>query len=240
MKKNYPILLILIALLSCNLDSFAQFIIAQDTIRKTVDFCPRPSDFNNATLIPNDSVFYLYPPDLEIDPWRYVELYNPDRSIQKGYIRGTDFMRIDDYEIVEVGKISAYGNVFFKNEDIRVDISVSMIALNDKSIKQDIYGNYTVNNKIARGVNNKVPPKLRYQSISVIIKGKKIIFPQRVHEHLLNPELDNMVVYYNPESSTVYIIADNGGVDAFYSAMWAVSPEGVPNVYIHEPPIKNK
>lgn len=239
MKRSYTILLIFITLFLYRLDSFAQFILAQDTIRKTVDFCPRPSDFNNATPVPNDSVFYLYPPDLEIDPWRYVDHYNPDRSTNRGYIRGTDFIRVDDYEVVEVGKISAYGNVFFKNEDIRVDISVSKISPNNESLKRDIYGNYIINNKPAKGVNSRVPPKFHYQSISATIKGKKIVFPKKVYEHLLNPEIDNMVVYYNPEKSTVYIIADNGGIEAFYSAMWTVSQEGVSNVYIHEPPIKN-
>lgn len=235
MKKNHTISLLFIMLFFCKLDSFAQFIIAQDTIRKTIDFCPRPSDFNNAITVPNDSVFYLYPPDLEIDPWRYVDHYSPNRTTKRGYIRGTDFMRVDDYDVVEVGKISAYGNVFFKNDDVRIDISVSKIAQNDKSIRQDIYGGYTINNKTAMGVNNNVSPKLRYQSMSAIIKGRKIVFPKKVYEHLLNPELENMAVYYNPEKSTVYIIANNGGVKAFYTAMWIVSPNGVSNVYVHQP-----
>lgn len=213
----------------------AQFIIAQDTIRGRVDFCPRPSDFNNAIQVPNDSVFYLYPVDLEIDPWRYVAFYDANRNIKKGYIRGTDLMRVDDYEIVEVGKISAYGTVFFKNDDIRVDISVKQVASNDNTIKQDSHGNFYVKGKEAKGISRWASPKLRYQSISVTIKGKKIVFPQKVYEHLFNPALENMVVYYNPEKSTVYIIADNGGNDAFYRAMWVVTPKGVSNVYVFDP-----
>lgn len=238
MRKTYTILLTIFTLLLYGQNTFAQFIVAQDTIRGRIDFCPRPGDFNNATQVPNDSVFYLYPPDMEIDPWRYVDFYSPDRSIKSGYIRGTDLMRIDDYDVVEVGKLSAHGTVFFQNDDVRVDIAVANVSSKDSFIKQDSHGNYIVNGKQAKGVSRWASPKIRYQSISATIKGKKIIFPKRVYEHLLNPEIDNMVVYYNPEKSTVYIMANNGGMEAFYCVLWAVSPKGVSNVYVFDPSIK--
>lgn len=238
MKRIYTTLPIIFALLLYGQNIQAQFVIAQDTIRGRIDFCPRPSDFNNATQVPNDSVFYLFPVDLEIDPWRYVAFYDANRVPRKGYIRGTDFMRVDDYEIVEVGKISAHGNVFFQNDDVRIDISVSQVSSNDNTIKQNHHGDYFVNGKGAKGIARWSSPKLRYQSMSTTIKGKKIIFPKKVYEHLFNPALENMVVYYNPDKSTVYIIADNGGDDAFYQAMWVVAPTGVSNVYVFDPKLK--
>lgn len=238
MKKSYTILLTIFILLIYGQNLSAQFVVAQDTIRGEIDFCPRPSDLNNAVQVPNDSVFYLYPVDLEMDPWRSVVFYNTDRTTTKGYIRGTDFMRVDDYDIVEVGRLSAHGTIFFQNDDVRVDIAVAKIPDNDASIKKDNQGDFYINGKRAKGIAYWGSPKVRYQSISATIKGKKINFPKRVYEHLLNPEIDNMVVYHNPKKDTVYIIVDNGGNDAFYRAMWIVTPKGVSNVYIVDPNVK--
>ncbi len=83
------------------------------------------------------------------------------------------------------------------------------------------------------------PPKLKYQSISVSIKGKNIIFPKKVYEHLLEPEIDNMAVYYNATKKTVYIMANNGGMAAPYNVLWVVSPpKGAANVYVFDPMTK--
>lgn len=240
MKKTYTTLLVLFALLFSISNMQAQFVVAQDTIRGRIDFCPRPSDFNNAIQVSNDSVFFLFPVDLEIDPWRHVAFYDADRNIKRGYIRGTDFMRVDDYEIVEVGKISAFGNVFFQNDDVRIDISVKQVSSKDNTIKQDHQGNSFVGDKEAKGISRWSSPQLRYQSISTTIKGKKIVFPEKVYAHLFNPALENMVVYYNPDKLSVYIIADNGSDDAFYQAMWVVTPDGVSNVYVFDPKQEEK
>jgi len=217
---------------------FAQFVVAQDTIRGRIDFCPRPGDFNNVTIVPNDSVFYMFPPDKQIDPWRYVDFYTPQRTIRSGYIQGTTLMRIDDYDIVEVERLSSHGTISFKSDEVKVNIAIANITSKDTSIKQNSHGGYTVNGKLAKGVKRWATPKLRYQSMSVTIKGKTIVFPRNVYEHLLEPEIDNMVVYYNPEKSIVYIVTNNGGLDAYYNALWAVSPKGVSNVYIFDPAVR--
>lgn len=215
--------------------AFAQFVVARDTIRGKIDFCPRPGDFNNMTIVPNDSVFYLFPPDKEIDPWRYVDFYTPSREIKRGYVLETNLMRVDDYDIVEVERLSSHGTISFKNEDVRVNIAIAKVAPNDTSIKQNTNGNYIVNGKPVKGTLRNVYPKLRYQSISVTIKGKTIVLPKSRYEHLLEPEIDNMAVYYDSEKSIVYILTNNGDTDAYYTALWAISPKGATSVYIFDP-----
>lgn len=235
MKKNYIILLISFILSLYGHNMFAQFVVAYDTIRGRIDFCPRPGDLKNAVEVPNDSVFYMFPPDKEIDPWRYVDFYTPSRTIERGYILGTNLMRIDDYEIVEVERLYSHGAIAFKNDDIRINIAVSKVSPDDKSIKHNLSGSYTVNGKLAKGVKQGIFPKLRYQSISVIIKGKVIALPKNIYEHLFEPEIDNMVVYYNSEKSIVYIVTNNGGIDSYYSALFTVSLQQKPSVYIFDP-----
>lgn len=235
MKKIYTTLLAISILSLCCLDASAQFTVALDTIRGRIDFCPRPGDINNATVVPNDSIFYLYPAHKEIDPWRYVDFYTPSRVAKRGYILGTKLMRVEDYDIIEVEKLSSHGTISFKNDDVRINISVANVTSNDHSIKQSANGGYIVNGKAAKGLTRWASPKLRYQSISVTIKGKTITFPKSVFEHLLEPEIENMVVHYNPEKSIVYIIVNNGGIEAYYSALWMVTQQGVSNPYIFDP-----
>ncbi|MBK5719617.1 hypothetical protein JGH11_01900 [Dysgonomonas sp. Marseille-P4677] len=234
MKRTYITLLVTFLFASLATDSYAQFVVAQDTIRGQIYFSQRPGDFNNSIIVPNDSVFYMFPPDKEIDPWRYVDFYLPSRTTKRGYIQETRLMRVDDYEIVEVERLSSHGSVSFKNDDVRIQITVANISDKDPSIKKHTDGGYVVNGKQAKGVNKWQVPKLRYQSISVTIKGKVIIFPKRVYEHLLNPELENMVVYYNPEKGIIYINANNGGMSAPYNVLWAVSQKGVSSPYIFD------
>lgn len=234
MRRTYTILLTFLSLFFYEQSIYAQFVVARDTIRGRIDFCPRPGDLTNGTLVPNDSVFYMYPPDLEIDPWRYVDYYTPLRTTERGYIRGTDLMRIDDYEMIEVEKLSAHGTISFRDKDVRVNVAVTPVRSGNSSIKQT-GKDYTINGKPVKGVAKGESPKLKYQSISVTIKGKNVIFPRKVYEHLLEPEIDNMAVYYNPEKQLVYIVANNGEGSSFYRALWVVSPKGVANVYVFEP-----
>jgi len=175
----------------------------------------------------------MFPPDLEIDPWRYVGFYTPNRTIERGYILGTDLMRIDDYEMIEVEKLSSHGTVSFKDKDIRVNIAVAPITKGDPTIKQSDRG-YLVNGKMAKGVTKNHFPQLKYRSMSVSIKGNTIVLPKKVYEHLLEPEIDNMAVYYNPQKKIVYILARNGDINSSYSVLWAVSPKGTVNVYVFD------
>ena len=238
MKKTYTILLMLFFLSAFAYNASAQFVVAQDTIRGRIDFSPRLGDLNNTTIVPNDSVFYMFPPTPETDPWRYVDYYLPSRDTKSGYIQGTKLMRVDDYDIVEVERLSSHGTISFKNDNVRVHIAVANVTSKDTSVKLGNNGGYTVNGKSAKGTSRWAAPKLRYQSISVTIKGKNIIFPKKVYEYLFEPEIDNMVVYYNEPKDIVYIVANNGSANNYYQAMWQVSPRGVANVYIFDPSTK--
>ncbi len=233
MKRVYKLLSIIAVLSLFSSAMQAQFVVASDSIKGQIEFCPRPGDLTNSTLVPNDSVFYMYPPDLEIDPWRYVDFYTSSRKTQRGYIRGTQLMRIDDYELIDVERLSAHGSVSFNEKDVKVNVSVTPIRSNT-SIKQTDKG-YIVNGKLAKGVAKGQSPSLKYQSISVTIKGRTIALPKKLYEHLLEPEIDNMVVYYNPQKKIVYILANNGGIDAYYNVLWAVSHKGTANVYVFDP-----
>lgn len=238
MKKTYKILLMLFFLSAFAYNATAQFVVAQDTIRGRIDFCPRLGDFRNVTVVPNDSVFYMFPQTPEADPWRYVDYYLPSRSTQSGYIQSTLLMRVDDYDMVEVERLSSHGTISFKSDKVRVNIAVANVTSKDTPIKQNTSGGYTVNGKQAKGVARWRSPKMRYQSISTTINGRNIVFPKRIYEHLLEPEIDNMAVYYNEKKDIVYIVANNGGTDAYYQAMWQVSPRGVANVYVFDPAAK--
>ncbi|NDV78080.1 hypothetical protein [Dysgonomonas sp. 511] len=216
----------------------AQFVVAHDSIRGQINFTERMGDFANMKTIANDSVFYLYPPDLDIDPWRRVDFYTPSRQIEKGYIRGDKLMRVDDYELVEVSRLSAQGRVSLKNDDVKVEIAVAKVTPSDTYIKRKADGAYYVGGKAVKGVAKGETPQIRYQSISVSIKGKTVAFPAGRYNFLLEPEIDNMVVYHNPDKDLVYIIANNGGTKAYYSVLWQVSPRGVSGPYVFDPSIK--
>lgn len=232
MKKTYTILLISFLLSVCAQSTYAQFVLAQDTIRGRIDFTPRLGDMNNAVEIPNDSVFYMLPIDQSTDPWRQVYRYMPDRSVQRGYIQATKRMRVDDYDIVEVERLSAHGYISFKNSDVRIVVSVAPVGA---AAKQGTDGTYRVNGKIARGVAKWATPRLQYKSITVSIKGRNIPVPKKLYEHLLEPDIEDMVVYYNPRKQTVYMQVNNGGTKAYYTALFTVSVRGATSPYIFDP-----
>lgn len=235
MKQTYKILAVFFSLFLCGLNVSAQFVLAQDTVRGHIDFCPRLGDWTNRIEVPNGSVFYMYPPDLDIDPWRYVDLYTAPEKVRSGYIRGSDLMRVDDYDIIEVEKISSHGTVSFRGDNVKVNIAVSAINPKDVTIKKESVSNqYTVNGKIAKGVSKTQSPLLKYQSITVSIKGRAVIVPRSVYEHLLNPEIDNMVVYYDSQKQIVYISAVNSGVEVPYNALWKIPLKGKVDVYIFD------
>ncbi len=235
MKRNYTVLLVSFVLSMCAQDVSAQFVVAQDTIRGRIDFCPRLGDLHNAVDIPNDSVFYMLPIDPSTDPWRQVYRYMPDRSVNGGYIHGRNLMRVDDYDIVEVERLSAHGSISFKNADVRVVVSVAPIGSKDASVKKGADGIYRINGKIAYGVSRWSSPQLHYKSITVSIKGRNIPVPQRIFEHLLEPDIEDMVVYYNSSKGIVYIQVNNGGTSASYTALFTVSIRGALSPYVFDP-----
>lgn len=239
MKKTYTILLTLVLLGFNTQHAFAQFVVAQDTIRGSIDFCQRAGDMRNAVAVPNDSVFYMFPPDLDIDPWRYVHYYTPARDVEIGYIKGTKLMRVDDYDIVEVERLSPSTNtITFRNNDVRIVVTVGNLATKNSPVKRSADGKYTINGKEVKGATQWVSPKTQYKSITVSMNGRNITFPKRVFEHLLEPDIEDMVIYHNPKKKTVYIQANNGGLDAFYTVLWTVTPHGVSNPYIFDPALK--
>lgn len=238
MKKLYISFLVIFITSLLVYDASAQFVVAQDTIRGRINFCARPGDLSNMEIVPNDSVFYMYPPDLEIDPWRRVDFYTPSRTIKKGYIKGTNLMRVDDYELIEDSHLSAHGMVSFKNSKIRVQIAIAKVTGKETYLKQGTDKMYYVQNKPVKGVAKGDTPKIRYQSISATIKGRNITFPANRFNFLLEPEIDNIAVYYNEAKDIVYIIANNGGTDAFYTVLWQVTPKGVSSPYVFDPSIK--
>lgn len=235
MKRIYTVLLVSFILSMCAQKANAQFVVAQDTIRGRIDFCPRLGDLHNAVEIPNDSVFYMLPIDQSTDPWRQVYRYMPDRSVSGGYIHGRKLMRVDDYDIVEVERLSAHGSISFKNADVRVVVSVAPICPKDTSLKKGADGTYMVNGKKAYGVSRWSSPQLHYKSITVSIKGRNIPVPQKVFEHLLEPDIEDMVVYYNPRKQIVYMQVNNGGTSASYTALFTISVRGALSPYIFYP-----
>lgn len=235
MKKFNTIILIFLLLGLSSQRAFAQFVIAQDTIRGSIDFCQRAGDLNNAVVVPNDSVFYMFPMDLDIYPWRYVHYYTPSRNVEVGYIEGTKLMRVDDYEIIESERLSPSSNtITFRNAEVRVTVVVGELQTQKTPVKRSASGVYTINGKEVKGATQWVSPKKQYRSISVAIGGRYIAFPKSVYEHLLEPAIENMVLYYNTKNKTVYIQANNGGTDAFYTVLWVVTPKGVSNPYVFD------
>lgn len=235
MKRNYYMLLIVFIMSLSVHNASAQFVVALDTIRGRIDFCTRPGDLTTTQLVSNDSVFYMYPPDREIDPWRYVGYYLPSREVKSGYIRGTDLMRIDDYEMIEVSRLSSHGIISFEGNDVRVNISVSGVTSKDTFLQKGTDGLYRVKGRIVKGIARGDSPRLCYQSISVSIKGRTVVFPKGVYDYLLEPEIDNMAVYYNSEKGIVYLLANNGGTKAYYNVLWQVTAKGVGSPYIFDP-----
>lgn len=235
MKTIYTFLLALFLFCIGGQDIFAQFIVAQDTIRGQIEFRSNLKDSNSTTMVPNDSVFYMFAPDMSIDPWRRVCFYTSSRTNKNGYIQGSKFMRVDDYDLVEVERLSSHGTISFKSEAVRVVITVANITTKDTHIKRNFNGDYTVNNKSAKGFTGGSFPKLKYQSISVSINGKNIVLPKRLYEFLLDPDIENTAVYYNAEKKIVYINANNGGTTSSYSVLWSVTPKGASNAYIFDP-----
>ena len=78
-----------------------------------------------------------------------------------------------------------------------------------------------------------VPHTIWELSSTKVKAGDSLAFKAQYYTN--GEEIENMAVYYNSRKGIVYLNANNGGIEAYYNALWAVSPAGVANVYIYKP-----
>lgn len=232
MKKISSVLFILLILGCYSPTIHAQFAIVKDSIRGETPALERLKGNTNPRInILNNSVVYMYPRNADIEPWRYVDYFKSGGNSERVYIHSNFLVNVDNFEIIESERLSSHGSISFKNDSIRVAISLSNISPNDKSLKIGQGGKFFINGRQTYGANNTLP-RFGYQSIVVTLKGKRYILPKEQINFLFAPSLVDTTVYYDHDSGIVYIMANNGEADNTYHVLWTIDKKGQSNVFV--------
>ncbi len=232
MKRVYLFLCVFFSLSLYAQTESAQFAIVKDSIRGSAKLYERMADEGQVkATMPNGSVLFLYQADRDVLPWRKADYYTATGDIESGYVNSNFTEDVRDQELIEVERLSAHGNISFRNDSIRVVVSTSNVAAGDRTIKEGADGRRMVGTKQAMGVVNSFPTR-RYQSIVVTVKGRSTTIPRSLFDYLFEPILENTSVFYDPISRMVYISATNGSGSAVYNVLWSVDNRGKSQVYV--------
>lgn len=234
MKRIHFILYLFLSLSFYTQSSFAQFAIVKDSIRGATNLYERTADKGQIkAAMPNGSVVYLYPRDMDILPWRYVDYYLPEGGVERGFVNGDFIEDIRELELVEVERLSAHGSITFRSDSsaVRVVVSTGNVVKGDNTISLKD-GRYMVGDKRAMGVFNSFPTQ-RYQSITATIKGRTVSVSRTLLNYLFEPDLENTAAFYDAATKTVYITSINGSATNSYNVVWAVPSNGKASVYVN-------
>lgn len=187
----------------------AQFAIVNDTINGNTGFVLKSYNNTEVRTIPNGSVVYIYPYENPTDSLRPVDLYSTDGGVVRGYMDDLVLNRIEDYEIVEVERLSAHGFVLYGNDSIKVTITT------DRSTGDD---------------------KARFRSIEINNKGKKTSVPYSMLKPFIKPLLDETTVYLDDINNRIFIVGrayepKSYGRDIRYMVLWVIPPDGNITMY---------
>lgn len=222
----------ILTLVICTQGAFAQFAVVRDSVGHN-NVYHQIGDFENVLAKASDNdIVYLYPYDEDIVPWQYVDYYTSSMKFEPGYMLRVQLRLVEEYDVIDVTRLSASGSISYGNDSIKVVISTSNVPKGSKLIRKEPNGYYSVGGKRAKGIGRDYPQK-QYQSISVSFKRKNIIIPRSLFDNLFEPSLEDTSVFYDDVKQTIFILANNGKSED-YSVLWVVDRNGKPKVYVRD------
>ena len=143
----------------------------------------------------------------------------------EGYIYNDRVKWIHNFP--QIAKGIAKGNtIVFEGKEIQVVLSTEKFDKSKHSFKyhkeyRDVIEK--IDGKLFWGTDGNMP-KREYKSIEVKIRGKQVSIPQSAYSDLYQPNLytDLNFVYYDKDSDTLYIVANNGDGAGAYMVCWQI------------------
>ena len=166
----------------------------------------------------NNTLIFVFVYDKAHDGnWIYVD--------NEGYIYNDRVKWIHNFP--QIAKGIAKGNtIVFEGKEIQVVLSTEKFDKSKHSFKyhkeyRDIIEK--IDGKPFWGTDSEMP-KREYKSIEVKIRGKQVSIPQSAYSDLYEPNLytDLNFVYYDKDSNTLYIVANNGDGAGAYMVCWQI------------------
>ena len=131
------------------------------------------------------------------------------------------------HKFPQIAKGIAKGNtIVFEGKEIQVTLATEKFDKDKHSFKyhkeyRDVIEK--IDGKPFWGTDGNMPKK-EYKSIEVKIGGKQVSIPQSAYSDLYEPNLytDLNFVYYDKDSDTLYIVANNGDGAGAYMVCWQI------------------
>ena len=166
----------------------------------------------------NNTLIFVFVYDKAHDGnWIYVD--------NEGYIYNDRVKWIEELPKAAKG-VEKKNAIHFSGKDIQVVLSSEKFDKSKHSFKYNKeYPDAIekIDGKTFFGTDGNMP-KEAYKSIEVKIRGKQVSIPQSAYSDLYEPNLytDLNFVYYDKDSDTLYIVANNGDGAGAYMVCWQI------------------
>ena len=166
----------------------------------------------------NNTLIFVFVYDKAHDGnWIYVD--------NEGYIYNDRVKWIEELPKAAKG-VEKKNAIHFSGKDIQVVLSSEKFHKSKHSFKYNKeYPDAIekIDGKTFFGTDGNMP-KEAYKSIEVKIRGKQVSIPQSAYSDLYEPNLytDLNFVYYDKDSDTLYIVANNGDGAGAYMVCWQI------------------
>ena len=166
----------------------------------------------------NNTLIFVFVYDKAHDGnWIYVD--------NEGYIYNDRVKWIEELPKVAKG-VEKKNAIHFSGKDIRVTLTSQKFDKSKHSFvyyKEPHHSIEKIDGKPFWGTDGNMP-KEAYKSIEVKIRGKQVSIPQSAYSDLYEPNLytDLNFVYYDKDSDTLYIVANNGDGAGAYMVCWQI------------------
>jgi len=156
--------------------------------------------------------------DEEQDPdWAYVEYRSTERM--HGYLHRSRLL--DIAKLPEFKPVLYSDSIVFKNNIVDIKLTKGEFNAKQYHIEYDSTGSYVlkINGKTFFGTDGDLP-KIRYESIGGIFKGKQIAIPALSYADTFEPNFDNTHLYYDADGNRLFLQAWNSDGAGGYIITW--------------------
>lgn len=180
----------------------------------------RDSEKNIIDRINNNELVYVYPSNNDQE-WLDVDY------VKKGQTKDGIIHRSRLYAINQLTKIPCsiknLSYFIFKNDLYEIKVSIAPFDSINRNLEYAKEGNWL------RKIDDRFPwgaevgiPKSQYLSIEVKKNGKITSVPKEDLNDLFEPNLDNIDIYYDINTNTLYITSLNSDGAGGYIAAWTI------------------
>lgn len=179
---------------------------------------------NIIDTISNGQIIYYYYIEPNSD-WYEID-YEKDTLSFSGYVHKSGFKLLTEFESIAV-KLRTNDKVIFQKDSIKVTLTkVPFISRNNKleyGTGNEARFPRKINGKKYWGSDMEIPTT-QYEQVSIEWGDKKIDLPKESFENLFEPNFTYKytAVYFDRESNTIYIKADNGDGAGGYTVLWII------------------